>query len=105
MQTSIEKDQTWRSFNTFLITIGTLFPAILMFTVSQLSPDQKYIIIGLITIGYALCEVTWMGGFSFAFMDMAPDYVGIIQGINNTIGLMPGFIVPVVISNLTPGVR
>nr|CAH0105935.1 unnamed protein product [Daphnia galeata] len=83
--------------------IGTLFPAILMFTVSQLSPDQKYIIIGLITIGYALCEVTWMGGFSFAFMDMAPDYVGIIQGINNTIGLMPGFIVPVVISNLTPG--
>jgi ACS family sodium-dependent inorganic phosphate cotransporter-like MFS transporter 5 len=36
-----------------------------MFTVSQLSPDQKYIIIGLITIGYALCEVTWMGGISW----------------------------------------
>jgi hypothetical protein len=65
MQTSIEKDQTWRSFNIILITSGTLFPAILMFTVSQLSPDQKYIIIGLITIGYALCEVTWMGGISW----------------------------------------
>ncbi|EFX89865.1 hypothetical protein DAPPUDRAFT_309475 [Daphnia pulex] len=82
--------------------IGTLFPAIMMFTVSQLPPDKKYVIIGLITIGYALYEVAWMGGFSFAFMDMAPDYVGIIQGINNTIGLMPGFIMPVVISNLTP---
>jgi hypothetical protein len=76
----------------------------LMFTVSQLPPDQKYVIIGLITIGFAFHEVAWMGGFSFAFMDMAPDYVGIIQGINNTIGLMPGFIIPVVISNLTPEV-
>uniref|UniRef100_A0A0P5XE04 Sialin n=1 Tax=Daphnia magna TaxID=35525 RepID=A0A0P5XE04_9CRUS len=82
--------------------IGTLIPAIMMFIVSQLPPEKKYIIIGLITIGYAMFEFAWMGGFSFAFMDMAPDYVGIIQGINNTIGLMPGFIMPVVISNMTP---
>jgi ACS family sodium-dependent inorganic phosphate cotransporter/ACS family sodium-dependent inorganic phosphate cotransporter-like MFS transporter 1/2/3/4 len=47
----------------------------MMFTVSQLPPDQKYVIIGLITIGFAFHEVAWMGGFSFAFMDMAPDYV------------------------------
>lgn len=76
-----------------------------MFVVSQLPSDQKYVIIGLITIGYALYEVAWMGGFSFSLLDIAPDYVGILQGINNTIGLMPGFIMPVVISKLTPEVR
>lgn len=75
-----------------------------MFTVSQLPPEQKYVIIGLISIGYALYEVAWMGGFSFSLLDMAPDYVGILQGLNNTIGLMPGFIMPVVISQLTPEV-
>lgn len=77
----------------------------MMFVVSQLPPEKKYIIVGLITVGYAMFEFAWMGGFSFAFMDMAPDYVGIIQGINNTIGLMPGFIMPVVISNMTPEVK
>lgn len=76
----------------------------MMFTVSQLPPEQKYVIISLISIGYALYEVAWMGGFCFSMLDMAPDYVGILQGINNTIGLMPGFIMPVVISTLTPEV-
>ncbi len=35
-------------------------------------------------------------------MDMAPDYVGVLQGINNTIGLTPGFMMPVIIAALTP---
>ncbi len=76
----------------------------MMFAVSQLPPEKKYIIIGLITIGYSMYEVAWMGGFCFSLLDLAPDYVGILQGINNTIGLMPGFIMPVVISVLTPEV-
>ena len=76
-----------------------------MFAVSQVSSDQKYVIIGLITIGYALYEVAWMGGFCFSLLDIAPDYVGILQGMNNTIGLMPGFMMPVVIASLTPNVR
>lgn len=75
-----------------------------MFAVSQLPPEQKYLIMILITIGYSLYEVAWMGGFSFSFLDLAPDYVGILQGINNTIGLAPGFIMPVVISALTADV-
>ncbi len=85
--------------------IGTIIPAVLMFTISQiLSADSKYLIIILITIGYALNEVAWMGGFYFDMMDIAPDFVGILQGINKTIGLAPGFIIPMVISALTPDV-
>lgn len=76
-----------------------------MFAVSQVPSDNKYTIIALITLGYSLYEVAWMGGFCFSALDMAPDYVGILQGMNNTIGLMPGFIMPVVIAQLTPNVR
>ena len=84
---------------------GTVIPGVLMFVVSQLPPEQKYLIMILITIGYSLYEVAWVGGFSFCFLDLAPDYVGILQGINNTIGLAPGFIMPVAISALTPNVN
>lgn len=76
----------------------------MMFAASQLNPDQKYAIIGLITIGYSLHEVSVMGGYYFAVMDIAPAFVGVIQGINKTVSLAPGFIMPVIISALTPDV-
>lgn len=75
-----------------------------MFAVSQMNPDEKYAIISLITVGFGMHEVAVMGGFAFVLLDIAPDFVGILQGINNTIGLTPGFIIPAVVSALTPDV-
>lgn len=75
-----------------------------MFIVSQLPPEEKYAIISLITIGFAFHEVTFVGGFSLCMIDLAPDFVGILQGINNTIGLMPGFVVPSVVAAMTANV-
>ena len=72
-----------------------------MFISSQLTPEHKYFIISLITIGYSLTEFAVMGGYNFAMMDIAPDYFGILQGINKTISLAPGFIIPLIISALT----
>jgi hypothetical protein len=46
-----------------------------MFIVSQLDPDQKYEIISLITVGFALTEVTSVGGYVFTLIDIAPRYV------------------------------
>lgn len=83
---------------------GTLGPAAMMFAVVKIETDHKYLIIALITIGVSLTEATLMGGFSYALIDIAPEFVGILQGINNTIGLTTGFIVPVVVSALTPNV-
>ena len=74
----------------------------MMFVASQINSDQKYLIISLITIGFSLAEVATMGGFNFSLMDVAPEYIGVLQGLNLTIGLTPGFIVPVIISLLTP---
>lgn len=75
-----------------------------MFISSQLTPEHKYLIISLITIGYSLTEFAVMGGYNFAMIDIAPDYFGILQGINKTISLAPGFIIPLIISALTPNV-
>lgn len=84
--------------------IGTLIPAAMMFAVSQMNPEEKYAIISLITVGFGFHEVAVMGGFAFVLLDIAPDFVGILQGINNTIGLAPGFIIPMIVSALTPEV-
>jgi len=99
-----------RSLNKFSLTnlrkifhaMGTVIPAAMMFTVSQLGPDQKYLIIAFITIGLSLSEATFVAGFGNVLMDVAPNYMGILQGINNTLGLTPGFIMPLVIAALTP---
>lgn len=58
----------------------------------------------LVSSSFLTHPVAWIGGYAFSLLDMAPDYVGVLQGINNTIGLAPGFIMPVVISAMTPNV-
>ncbi len=45
-----------------------------------------------------------IGGYTFAFLDMAPDFVGSLQGINFTIGASAGLVIPIVIGALTPNV-
>ena len=77
-----------------------------MFGVSQLDPSihGKYLIMAIITVGYAIDEVAVMGGFSFCLLDIAPDFVGTLQGINGTIGFTSGFIIPMIVAALTPGV-
>ena len=93
-----------RYANTSFLHLGTVIPAAMMFTVSQLGPDQKYLIIAFITIGLSLSEATFVAGFGNVLMDVAPNYMGILLGINNTLGLTSGFIMPLVIAALTPNV-
>jgi len=81
---------------------GTVIPAAMLFAVSQVEPGQKYLIIALITVGLALTEVTYVAGYGIVLMDVAPNFMGVLQGINNSLGLSPGFIMPMVIAALTP---
>jgi len=74
----------------------------MLFAVSQVEPGQKYLIIALITVGLALTEVTYVAGYGIVLMDVAPNFMGVLQGINNSLGLSPGFIMPMVIAALTP---
>jgi len=82
--------------------IGSVGSAAMAFAVSQMASDEKYLIISLITIGISLTEVTLMGGSYFALINIAPEFVGVLQGASNTIGWSTAFIVPMITSALTP---
>lgn len=82
--------------------VGTLIPAALLFVVSCMDAINKYTIITLISVCYALTELTNTAGFQTALIDIAPRFVGVLAGINVSIGLLPGIVMPLVVAALTP---
>ncbi len=52
--------------------VANTFAAAPDWAIEILSPDQKYLIVALITIGYGISEIAWMGGFYFCMVDIAP---------------------------------
>lgn len=83
-------------------TIGFLLPACSFFIVGQLTFEWRYIAVFLLALSQAGSEIAIMGGFMFSNIDLAPQYSGVLQGISNTIGTIPGFVSPIVIAYLTP---
>nr|CAH0107217.1 unnamed protein product [Daphnia galeata] len=83
-------------------TIGFLLPAISFFVVGQLTSHWRYVAVFLLALSQAGSEIAIMGGFMLSNIDLAPQYSGVLQGISNTIGTVPGFVSPVVIAYLTP---
>lgn len=45
-----------------------------------------------------------MGGFYFCLMDLAPDFVGVLQGIGSTAFAVQGLLLPMVVSVMAPNV-
>jgi len=76
----------------------------MMFGLSQIGPNQQYLILPFITIGSSMTEVTLLAGYGTALMDMAPNFLGILYGVSYSIGLTPGAFMPLIIAALTPNV-
>ncbi|KAI9554402.1 hypothetical protein GHT06_019674 [Daphnia sinensis] len=83
-------------------TVGFLLPACSFFIVCQLTFEWRYIAVFLLALSQAGSEIAIMGGFMLSNIDLAPQYSGVLQGISNTIGTVPGFVSPIVIAYLTP---
>ncbi|XP_046649856.1 sialin-like [Daphnia pulicaria] len=83
-------------------TVGFLLPAISFFAVGQLTSEWRYVAVFLLALSQAGSEIAIMGGFMFSNIDLAPQYSGVLQGISNTIGTVPGFVSPIAIAYLTP---
>ena len=81
-----------------------MLPAISILMVGQLTFEYRYVAIFLLAVNQAGCEIAIMGGFLLSNIDLAPQFSGVLQGISNTVGTVPGFIVPTVIAYLTPQV-
>ena len=75
-----------------------------MFMVAQLTFEWRYVAVFLLALSQAGSEIAIMGGFLLSNIDLAPQYTGVLQGIANTIGTIPGFVTPICIAWLTPEV-
>ena len=85
-------------------TAGFLLPALSVLAVGQLSYEHRYVAVLLLAVSQAAGELAIMGGFLLSNMDLAPQYTGVLQGLASTVGTVPGFVSPVVMSYLTPQV-
>ena len=105
-------------------SIGTILPAIILFSVSQLDPAQnKYLVIALLTLANAISEgiiilnlntildsntnilkVAISGGFMYCLLDLAPDFVGILYGLCVTAISAGGFLVPLAVAAIVQNV-
>jgi len=55
-----------------------------------------------ISIGQTFGEFAFMGGYFFSIFELAPQYAGILTGITNTFGVLPGFLCPLFVAWMTP---
>ncbi|ODM89413.1 Sialin [Orchesella cincta] len=83
-------------------TVGMVGPAISMILTGFLSCTNIEFGIAMVTIGQAFGEFSFMGGYMLSIFELAPKYAGIIIGITNTFGVLPGFLCPLFVSLFTP---
>lgn len=82
--------------------MGMVGPAIALITTGFLSCTNIEFGITLVTVGQSFGEFAFMGGYMLSIFELAPKYAGIIIGITNTFGVLPGFLCPLFVSLLTP---
>ena len=46
-----------------------------------------------------------MGGFLYSLLDLAPDFVGVLQGLTSTAFAIQGLLLPMIVSAMTPNVN
>ncbi|XP_046549719.1 uncharacterized transporter slc-17.2-like isoform X3 [Haliotis rubra] len=83
------------------ITLGTLLPGICMVILAQAEHGQHLFAVSMLClavgfVGFGMC------GFSTNYVDIAGQFAGILSGIGNAIGSLPGVLAPYVVSRLTP---
>ena len=75
-----------------------------MLLVTFLTCNNQYLAVALITIGQSVSDLAFTGGYLLTYLDMAPQYAGLLTGISNTIGSVAGVIVPTLVGIITPDV-
>jgi len=57
----------------------------------------------LFCLALAFSEFAYMGGYLFSLFELAPRFAGMLTGLMSTSGLVPGFLVPVLVTFFTSG--
>ncbi|CAF2924989.1 unnamed protein product [Rotaria sp. Silwood2] len=81
--------------------LGNFLPAIFVFGLTFMTCQYKYTAFILLTIGVTFTGCCFGGGFPLVANDIAPAYAGVVFGISNTFGTIPGIVSPYIIGALT----
>ncbi|KAL8574081.1 hypothetical protein ACOMHN_061543 [Nucella lapillus] len=82
-------------------SLGEIFPALLVIGVGFVDCHNPVLGVALLTVGVSMCGFQYGAGFIVNSGDIAPGYAGIIFGISNTFGTIPGFLAPIAIGIIT----
>ena len=63
--------------------------------------ENPYIGVALLVLGLASTGCAFGAGFMVNYNDIAGSFAGLSFGISNTVGTIPGFIVPFMVGALT----
>jgi len=82
--------------------IGYFGPAMCMFSLYFLSPNDILGHIIIFTISMSSDEFGKIGGYLFAYPDVAGQFSASLFGFGNTLCVIPGFVNPMLVAYLTP---
>eukprot|EP00794_Sanderia_malayensis_P012121 gene12121-13372_t len=81
-------------------SIGFFIPAGLLIVTSYMGCSQIPAAVSLLALSVGLLACN-NAAYSINHLDVAPNYAGVLQGITNSAGTVPGFIAPLVVGVLT----
>lgn len=83
-------------------TLGLVLPASAVVALCFVTCEHPYVGVALLTVGLATTGAGYGAGFMVNYNDIAGQYAGLVFGMANTFGTMPGFIAPSLVGFLTP---
>lgn len=83
-------------------TLGLILPASAVAALCFVDCSTPYVGVALLTVGLATTGAGYGAGFMVNYNDVGGPFAGLIFGMVNTFGTMPGFIAPSLVGALTP---
>ena len=83
---------------------GFLGPIIANLSLPLFPEDHRYGPVVTLGLGLAVHELVMTGGFYFSHKELAGRHSGVLFGMTNTMAQIPGFLNPLLIAWLPPGV-
>ena len=85
--------------------IGLVLPAIAVTALCFVTCSDPYVGVAFLTIGLATTGCGYGAGFMVNYNDIGGPFAGLIFGMVNTFGTMPGIIAPYIVGVITKDVR
>ena len=89
----------------FTIYLAFLGFALLMFSLAFIPESNGILMIGVITAGAIVANLSFTSGFAIVFSDMSGPFTGVVFSMSNAMANTAGIIAPMAVSYLAPNVR